>query len=319
MRKVRRSATFACMYSYRFVAALFLLGLFSACNPDSSTVSKETNTAASAPQQVHDDLGRALTLPAHPRRIMSLAASMTEMLYAVADTSTIIARTQVCDYPAAALRKPIINSYPLDLERLVALHPDVVFTVSGITSPDDAARLEQLGIPVYFQQYETVEDVFRGMRDLGHLLGREAQARHLTDSLRAELRQIPPVAGTKPRVLAITWQDPIYVYGQNTLFTNKIKLAGGQNAVVEKFAQPYPALTREYILQLNPDVLIGGSFGKLDSTFFRNYPELRRIRAYQTRQVYAITGSLMERPGPRVVESVRELQQIVAQSHAATK
>ncbi len=73
-----------------------------------------------------------------------------------------------------------------------------------------------------------------------------------------------------------------------------------------------PALTREYILKLNPDVLIGGSFGKLDSTFFKNYPELKRIRAYQTRRVYGITGNLMERPGPRVVESVRELQKLVA-------
>ncbi|SNC74540.1 iron complex transport system substrate-binding protein [Hymenobacter gelipurpurascens] len=304
------------MFSFRFLP-LLLIGLLAACRPDNEATITATSTGV--PQQVRDDLGRSMTLPAHPRRIMALAASMTEMLYAVADTSTIVGRTQVCDYPAAALRKPVINSYPLDMERLVALHPDVVFTVSGITSPDDAARLEQLGIPVYFQQYETVEDVLRGMRDLGHLLGREAQARRLTDSLGTQLRQIAPVASTKPRVLAITWQDPIYVYGQNTLFTDKIRLAGGQNAVVEKFAQPYPALTREYILKLNPDVLIGGSFGKLDSTFFKTYPELRRIRAYQTRQVHAITGSLMERPGPRVVESVRELQRIVAQSQAATK
>ncbi|TGD78728.1 ABC transporter substrate-binding protein [Hymenobacter wooponensis] len=302
------------MVSFRFLPFL-LLGLASACRPDTS--SNATKTAAdTAPQQVKDDLGRSVTIPAHPRRIMALAPSMTEMLYAVADTSTIIARTQVCDYPAAVVHKPVVSSYPLDLERLVAMHPDVVFTVSGITSPDDAARLEQLGIPVYYQQYETVDDVLRGMRDLGHLLGREEVARHLTDSLQAELRHIAPASGKAPRVLAITWQDPIYVYGQNTLFTDKIKLAGGQNAVVEKFAQPYPALTREYILKLNPDVLIGGRFGKLDSTFFKNYPELRRIRAYQTRQVYPITGNLMERPGPRTVESVRELQRIIAQSTA---
>ena len=62
---------------------------------------------------------------------------------------------------------------------------------------------------------------------------------------------------------------------------------------------------------MNPDVLLGGSFGKLDSTFFKNYPELRRIKAYQTRRVFAITGNLMERPGPRVVESVRELRALI--------
>ncbi|GAB2453255.1 ABC transporter substrate-binding protein [Hymenobacter qilianensis] len=267
---------------------------------------------------MRDDLGRSVTIPAHPRRIMSLAASMTEMLYAVADTATIIGRTQVCDYPKAVLSKPVVNSYPLDMERLVALQPDIVFTVEGITSLDDATRLQQLGVQVYYQRYTTVPDVLRGLRDIGRILHREPQARRLTDSLAAELKQLEQQTptGSRPKVLAITWQDPIYVYGQNTLFTDKIRRAGGQNAVIEKFSQPYPALTREYILQLNPDVLLGGSFGKLDSTFFKSYPELRRIRAYQTRRIYAINGNLMERPGPRVVESVRELQQLLRQSPA---
>ena len=261
---------------------------------------------------VHDGLGRLVTLPAHPRRVLALAPSMTEMLFAVADTATIVARCPQDNYPAAVYRKPVVNNYPLDLEKLVLLKPDVVFTVEGITSVDDAQRLQQLGIPVYFQRYRTVDDVFRGIDEVGRLLGRAAQARHLTDSLRREVRALataaPPAAGSAPRVLAITWQDPIYCYGQNTLFTDEIRLAGGRNALRDTFPQPYPALTREYVLKLNPDMLLGGSFGKLDSTFFKNYPELRRIRAYENHSVFAITGNLMERPGPRIVESVRELK-----------
>ncbi|SNR38922.1 ABC transporter substrate-binding protein [Hymenobacter mucosus] len=300
----------------RFARLLPLLLVLFACNPDKPA---SKTPAAAAPQHLTDDLGRSLTVPANPRRIMGLAPSATEMLFAVADTATIVARTQVCDYPAAALRKPVISSYPLDMERLVALHPDIIFTVEGITSPDDAARLEKFGIPVYYQRFEKVEDVFTGLLTIGQILHREPQARRLTDSLRAELRAVtaPASAAVAPRVLAITWQDPIYVYGQNTLFTDKIRLAGGQNAVTEKFAQPYPALTREYILKLNPDMLIGGSFEKLDSSFFRKYPELRRIGAYQSRHVFGITGNLMERPGPRVVESVRELRRLVQASAAS--
>ena len=268
-----------------------------------------------APVRVRDGLGRELTLPAHPRRVLALAASMTEMLYAVADTATIVGRVPQDDFPAAALRKPVVNNYPLDLEKLVLLRPDVVFTVEGMTTPDDAQRLQELGIPVYYQRYRRVEDVFAGMEELGRLLGRPAPAHRAADSLRRALRALIPSSayplGKAPTVLAITWQDPIYCYGQNTLFTDAIQLAGGQNAITETFPQPYPALTREYILKLNPDVLLGGSFGKLDSTFFRNYPELRRIKAYQTRQVFAITGHLLERPSPRVVESVRELKRLI--------
>lgn len=284
---------------------LFLL----ACQPDRPP----TTASTVAPQQLHDDLGRPVTVPGQPRRVMALAASMTEMLFAVADTATIIARTQVCDYPAAALRKPVVNSYPLDLERLVSLKPDVVFTVEGITSLDDAARLEKLGIPVYYQRYEQVADILRGLRDLGHILHRDAAARVLTDSLAAELVAIQqlPVPVPRPTVLAITWQDPIYAFGQNTLFTDKIRLAGGRNAITERFAQPYPALTREYILKLNPAVLLGGRLGKMDSTFFKNYPELRRIRAYRQGRIYEAADDLMSRPGPRVVESVRELRRLI--------
>ena len=288
----------------RFLLLLLPLAVLLGCQPAPEQAAAVATT---------DDLGRRLTLPAQPRRVLALAPSMTEMLYAVADTATIVARTQVCDYPAAALRKPIISSYPLDLERLVALKPDVIFTTTGITSEADAQQLQKLGIPVYYQQYEKVEDIFRGLTDLGRILGRQPQARRLVDSLRTELRTLEalPKPSPAPTVLAITWTDPIYVYGRNTLFTDKIRLAGGQNAVVEKFAQPYPALTREYILKLNPDVLLGGSFGKLDSTFFRLYPELKRIKAYQNRRVYAPTGDLMARPSPRVVEGVRNLQKLI--------
>ena len=279
-----------------------LLAGLAACQP-------ETRSAdPTATITVRDDLGRALTLPAHPRRVLALAPSMTEMLYAVADTATIIARTQNDDYPAAVLGKPVVNTYPLDMERLVALHPDVVFTVEGMTSLDAAERLRQLGIPVYYQKYRKVADILRGLTDLGRLLGCPAQARRLTDSLQNQLNQLSPRLGAAPTVLALASADPIYVHGQNTLFTDEIRLAGGQNAMRDTLPQPYPALTREYVLKLNPQVVLGGRFGQLDSTLFKQNPELRRTRAYQTRRVFATTPNLLERPSPRVVEAVHELR-----------
>lgn len=292
-----------------------LTTVFSACE------SRSANTAGptAATVAVTDDLGRPLTLPVHPRRVLALAPSMTEMLFAVADPTTIIGRSTVCNFPAAALSRPAIQTYPLDLEGVLALRPEVVFTVEGITSPDDAQRLRQLGIPVYFQRYRHVEDVFRGLTDLGRLLSRPAQARHLTDSLRLELNLLAADtlarrAASRPRVLALASYDPIYAFGQNTLFTDEVRLAGGQNAVRETFPQSFPALTREYVLKLNPDVLLGGRLGQLDSTFFRNNPELRRLRAHQTGRVFPVTDDLITRPSPRVVEAVRQLRQLLRAS-----
>jgi iron complex transport system substrate-binding protein len=294
----------------RRLYSVLLGALLTACSQ--APESAQTGQAAPTPVTVQDDLGRPVTFQAPPRRIMALAASMTEMLYAVADTSTIVGRTQVCDFPAAARRKPVVNSYPLDFETLVGLHPDVVFTVEGITSPADAARLQELGIPVYYQRYQKVTDVFRGLLDLGRLLSREPQAKRLTDSLALELSRLTAdTSHTRLRALAVISSDPIYAFGRNTIFTDKIRLAGGLNALSEDFPQPYPSLTREYILKLNPDVVIGGRFGQMDSTFFRMYPELRRTAAYRTRRVYPVTGDLMDRPSPRVVESVRELYRLL--------
>ena len=207
---------------------------------------------------------------------------MTEMLYAICPDSVIVGQSQSCNYPAQVLKKSIVNTFPLDLEALLALKPDLVFTIDGITSAEVAAKIQDLKIPVYFQHYETVQDIFKGLNDIGKIMHRETIARHLTDSLKAELNAIEKAGIGKPRpkVLAITWQDPIYVYGKNTLMTDKIRLAGGENAVQEVFDQPYPPLTREYILKLNPDVIFGLDAKKKNS-FFKLYPELKKLKAYK--------------------------------------
>ncbi|ARS37674.1 iron ABC transporter substrate-binding protein [Pontibacter actiniarum] len=260
---------------------------------------------------LHDDLGRELTLQRQPERVFSFASSLTEMLFAVLDTSTIVARTPQDDYPAAVLQKPVVSNYPVDYEQVLALKPDLVFSVEGITPMEVAERLEELGVPLYYQKYESVEDVLTGLEDIGRIMGREEQAKQLTDSLRQEVAVLKKrhQQEQKPlQVLAITWTDPIYVHGQNTILTDKLRILGAENAVKETFEQPYPALTREYILKLNPDVLLGGTKEEMEEKFFSLYPELRKIKAYQNNRIYKPTDDLMSRPNPRVVESLRELE-----------
>ncbi|WP_299819162.1 helical backbone metal receptor [uncultured Pontibacter sp.] len=260
---------------------------------------------------LEDDLGRKLELKSPPKRVFSLASSLTEMLYAVLDTSTIVASTPTDDYPEAVFRKPIVSNYPVDYEQILLLKPDLIFTVEGITPLDVAARLGELGVPVYYQKYRTVEDIFTGLEDIAAIMGREKQGKQLADSLRKEVASIAKRYAQvqhRQQVLAITWKDPIYVYGQNTILTDKLRILGAENAVKETFDQPYPALTREYILKLNPEILLGGTKEKLAKDFFSLYPELRKIKAYQNNRIYDPTDDLQSRPGPRVVESLKELE-----------
>lgn len=291
------------LYLNRVITAMLLL-LSLACSPDREQKGEDTLV-------LQDGLGREVRLKQQPKRVLAFASSMTEMLFAICDTATIIGRTPQCDYPAAVYSKPVVNNYPVDYEQVLALKPDLVFTVEGMTPLDAAARLEELGIPVYYQKYRSVEDIFLGIEDIGRIMGREQQANHLADSLRRQVREIEQrYSGQtqQQRVLTITWSDPIYVYGQNTILTDQLRILGAQNAVQEVFDQPYPALTREYVLKLNPDVLLGGSMERLEREFFSLYPELRKINAYRNKRIYAPTGNLIERPSPRVVESIVELE-----------
>lgn len=291
------------LYLNRLFTAI-LLALLLSCTPDRQLQEGEELV-------LQDDLGRELRLPHTPKRVMTFASSMSEMLFAVCDTAQIVARTPQCDYPAEVYSKPIVNNYPVDLEQVLALKPDLVFTVEGITPLDVAARLQEVGIPVYYQKYRSVADILKGIEDLGRIMDREQQANQLADSLRREVQALERRYSYQPkplRVLTITWSDPIYVYGQNTILTDQLRIVGARNAVQEVFDQPYPALTREYILNMNPDILLGGSVERLEREFFSLYPELRKIAAYQNKRIYAPTGNLIERPGPRVVESIRELE-----------
>lgn len=292
------------VYTLYFLSFIASLATIAGCQQKQQEQQKQGIT-------ITDDLGRELHLPKKPVRVFGFTSAMAEMLFVIVDTANIIARTPDCDYPAGVYTKPVVNNYPVDLEQVLALKPDLIFTSEGMTPLDVAARLEELDIPVYYQKYRTVEDVLRGIEDIGRITGREQIANHLADSLRKEVQQLEAKYKNRRnplQVLTITWTDPIYVYGQNTSLTDKLRILGAENAVKETFDQPYPALTREYILKLNPDVLMGGTKQKLEQTFFSQYPELRKIKAYQTNRIYAPTGNLIERPGPRIVESLKELE-----------
>ena len=286
---------------------IFSVLFFTACQPENTKKSIPALTLA-------DDLGRKITLARPPQRVMALAPSVTELLFYICDTAQIIAVTQNDDFPAGVKTKKVINNYPtVDVEAVLQAKPDLIFSLEGMTSTADAQRLAELGSPVYYQKCEKVSDVLRCIRDIGAIMGQQARANRIADSLQeiqtrleAQTQHLP-----HPKVLAITYANPIYVYGKNTILTDKLRIAGADNAVDSVFAVPFPVVSPEYILQLNPDVIIGGSFGKMDSTFFSRYPVLKHTKAYRNKKVFAVTDDFNSRPGIRVMNAVLELKNIL--------
>jgi iron complex transport system substrate-binding protein len=268
-----------------------------------------------------DDLGRTVKVKKAAKRFLPLAPSVTEMLYLVCDTSEIIGRTPNCNYPEAVFLKPIVNNYPPDLERILYLHPDLVITKDGMLSLAQAEAIEKMGIPVYFQKYDKVEDIFERMEDLGQITNHKQTGKKIADSLRTEIEKysIVPEINKVKKILMLVSKESYFVFGKDTYASDIVKLAGGRNAVDSLYNNPYPILTAEYILKINPDIIIGGEAVGLEKDFFELHKELKRTNAYKSKQYYTVNDDYLSRPGPRVVEALKTVGEIVRGNYLQKK
>jgi iron complex transport system substrate-binding protein len=264
-----------------------------------------------------DGQGREVQIPGHIRRVLALSPALTEMLFSIGEDSLVVGVSHQCNYPPEKVRtRPVVNTYPLDIEKLISLKPDLVLTETGISAPADLAQMQKAGISVYCFSYQKVADILAAIDSLMAWLPTKPGAKTLFDSLQQKYNQLEKwnqklKEGERPKILAITWFDPIFAYGFNTWMTDKMRLAGGKNALSEALDKPYPQIQRELILKLNPDILLGSDFKKMDSTFFRLYPELKGINAYKRKSIFGLNDDLATRPGPRFLEGISEIRQKV--------
>lgn len=246
--------------------------------------------------QVTDDMGRIITIPSKPERIVSLTPSITELLYAFTDTTYIAGRSSFCDYPIEVISKPAVNSYPVDIEGIVRLKPDLVLVMKGMISIQDLEKLEQLSIPVFIQKYDRLTEIENSVRTLvritnGDSLKMETWLATLhTDSSKAIRRD--------NRFIILASVNPIYIYGKQTFASELAEQAGGTNAI-DSVSNAYPSVDVEYFLRTNPDKLIFNS-GTESASFFETYPVLKKIKAYKRNQLYTIDASILSRPGSRL-------------------
>lgn len=266
---------------------------------------------------IRDKLGNEAILRQDTMRVMGLSPAITEMLFALLPDSCIAAVTPHCNFPPNKVKgKRIVSVMPLDFESILQIRPSLVLTEEGITSEADLQRMKELSIPVLMFSYRNLRDITDAMDSIRVWTEAGMQAKMVCDSLRNQIRDFENNAALKPAkdrksILALTWTDPIFAYGAETWMSEKIRLAGGKNALRQRLNKPYPQLSREQVLALNPDVLFGGNFDNMDSSFFRLYPELKRIKAYKSRRIFSLNDDLASRPGPRFAEGIREIEAFI--------
>jgi len=270
-----------------------------------------TGSPAQAGRVVQDQLGRAVQVPVPITRMVTLAASLTEIVFALGQGDRLVGVEQFSDFPPEARNLPKVGSYiNPDVERVVALRPDLVLAIKDGNPYHSVARLEGLGLPVYAVDPRNLEGVIKTVVELGELLGaQEAAARLAADLTRRWQRLKALTAGlaVRPRVFFQIGTVPIVAVGSNTFLDELITTAGGINLTAGKV--PYPRFSPEQVVALRPDIIVitsmtrGEVFDRVKESW-RRWPRLPAVR---DNRIHLVDSDLVDRPSPRLFDGLEAL------------
>lgn len=291
----------------RCLAALVVAVGITLLNPDPGG-GTETRT-------VVDQMGRSVTFPVHPQRVISLAPSITEIVFAIGRGECLKGATIYSDYPEAALALPKVGSYVhLDLEKIVALKPDLCIAVKDGNPKQTADRLVSLGIPVYAVNPIDLDSVISTVGLIGSLLNADASAARVVNDMEQRIRRVEHLvstAATRPRVFFQIGINPIVSVGNDTFIHELIERAGGINLAAASVS--YPRFSKEQFLALSPDVVIitsmarGEVFQKVKKEW-QSWPDLPAVR---NDQVHIVDSNILDRPTPRMVDGLELLVRLI--------
>ena len=276
-------------------------------------------TVPAAPElSFTDGLGRSVTLPAPAQKVVSMAPSNTEILFAIGADSQVVGRDEFSDYPAEAQSLPSIGGSmgQYSYEQVAALKPDLVLA-GGINTPEQVKALEDLGINVfYLGNPSTLEEMYANLELVARMTGRETETAALVESLEARVKAVDDkLAGVteKPVVFyEIDASDPNkpYTTGPGTFIDLLIARAGGQN--LPGLTDAYPQVSLEQIVLADPAVIL------LGDALYGTTPEIvaaragwSEIDAVTNNRVLPFDDNLVSRPGPRLVDGLEALAQAI--------
>jgi iron complex transport system substrate-binding protein len=265
--------------------------------------------AVAAGIDVVDDTGTHVSLPHPVQRIVSLAPGATEMLFAAGAGAKLVATVAYSDAPPAARQVLRIgDSSAIDMERLLALKPDVIVFWPGGNNPAQIAQLQRLGFTLYGQQVNRLADLGASLRRLGLMAGTARAAQQRADRIDQQLSQLRERYAKRPALTALleTWNQPLYTVGGRQLMSDALSVCGAIN-VFGDLAQLSPAVQTEAVLTRDPQLIIaaappGGGVQWLEA--WRKFPSLQAVR---TGNLLDFEDQALSRLGPSVLAATANL------------
>ena len=272
-------------------------------------------TTQVAAKVLTDQLGHRVVLPRTPRRVVSMAPSITEIVFAVGEERRLKGVSRFSDYPPAAAGLPRIGSYAQpDLERIVKLKPDLCIATKDGNPKRVIDRLRSLNIPVYAVDPRNLDSVLQTILEIGSLLDASESARVLVESLRRRIDTIKTMlngAHFRPRVFFQIGISPIVSVGTDSFINELIILAGGKNVAAGKVV--YPRFSREQVLAFSPEVLIITSMARnvLFEQVKAEWMRWPNIPAVRNQRIHLVDSNVFDRPSPRLVEALEMLAELI--------
>ena len=270
-----------------------------------------------------DDLGNVVVLTEAPERIVSLAPSNTEILFAVGAGDKVVAVTDVCDYPhnftawiEAGNMSSIGNYWQPAVEPIIALNPDLVFASTG--SEEAATTLKNLGYNVLVVEPKTINGMLESILLVGRATGNHVEAGEFASEIRERIDVVVNTAAgasSTKKVYHEIWGPNIQSAGPGTFIDELIALAGGEN-IFHDAVSSFPVVSSETVIAKNPDVIIFPnlymgiySWGTYDD--IANRPGWNAITAIQNDAFYVIDASIISRSGPRLVDALETIAEMI--------
>ena len=284
---------------------------------EAAAESIETPAAIFSTVDIIDSVGREVVIDAPPARIVSLAPSITESLYAIGAGDLLVGRTEFCDYPEEASVLPTIGGFSsssISVEAITDLEPDLV--IGGSTYQADLIdALESAGIQVIILEPNSLEEIMDSLQTLGDITGHSAEASSLLDEMQTRINAVTQVVETIPEeervsVFYEVWNDPYMTTTNQTFIGELINMAGGVNIFAD-LGEDYPSISSEEVIEKDPQVILGPSNhgDQLTSEIIAEREGWRGLSAVQNSRIYIIDGNIVSRAGPRVVDALEAIAQ----------
>jgi len=265
---------------------------------------------ANAANVLTDHFGRRVSIPDHPKRIISLAPSLTETLFALGVGDRVVGVTDYCDYPAEASSRPKIGGMiNPNLERLAALHPDLVLITKEGNRRDTLNAIEHLNIPIFAIETARLEDISRMFRDVGRAIGKAAAGASMAAALDQRVARVHSAVAGQParRVLMVVWLQPMVTVGHGTFLSDMLDRAGAVS-IADTESQPWPKLSVEEIVRSDPDYIVvtrSPGFAPTRDDLLK-LPGWRELTAVKQDRIVNLPDAA-QRPGPRIGDMVETL------------